>query len=46
MAKEKEKKFYIVGYSEFEERETSKQIHGVLVVKGGKEMKIIEINEE
>lgn len=46
MSKIKEKKFYIVGYIDFEERESEKQLHGVLVVRGTEEMKIVEINEE
>ncbi len=42
----KDKTYYIVGYYEFEERDTQKQQHGLLVVKGGKDMKIIQIEEE
>ena len=41
----KTKKFIITGYYEFEERDSTKQIHGVLVVIGGTDMKIIQVNE-
>ena len=41
------KKYYVItGYYEFEERESKKQMHGVLVVKGGKDLKITEFNDE
>mgnify|MGYP006921397564 CR=1 FL=1 len=40
------KTLIISGYSEFEERETHKQMHGIIVIKGGKNLKVIEIEEE
>jgi len=40
------KKFIITGYYDFDERESKRQQHGLLVVEGGKDMKIIEIIEE
>ena len=46
MTKVKEKKFIITGFYEFEERDSPKQQHGLLVVKGGADMKITQINEE
>ena len=40
------KKFIITGYYEFNERESKRQQHGLLVVEGGEDMKITEIIEE
>lgn len=40
------KTIIISGYSEVEERESKKQMHGIFVIKGGKDLKIIEIEEE
>lgn len=42
------KKFIITGFYAYEEREKEKptQMHGILVVEGGKDMKITQINEE
>jgi len=39
------KKFIITGFSEIEERENPQQLHGMLVVTGGKDMKMTVIEE-
>jgi len=40
------KKFIITGFYEVSERESKDQLHGLLVVEGGEDMKITEIIEE
>ena len=43
----KVKKYIITGFYDVEERDSQKQQHGILVITGGKDMKIVEvINEE
>ena len=41
-----EKKFIITGFYDVEERDSQKQQHGILVVTGGKDMKIVEVTDE
>lgn len=40
------KKFIITGYATVEERDSKNQMHGIIVIEGGEEMKIIEVKEE
>jgi len=40
------KKFIITGFYSFEERENKNQMHGILVVEGDENMKIVEVKEE
>ena len=41
-----EKKLIITGVYDVEERDSQKQQHGILVVTGGKDMKIGEVRDE
>lgn len=40
------KKLIITGYYEVEERDSKSQMHGIVVIKGGKDLKIIIVEEE
>ena len=42
----KKKIFVITGYYDFEEREAKTLLRGIIVVSGGEDMRITQINEE